>query len=135
MDAIYSTLSVRPRRALETLGLTTDAAVREAMSKPGFWLDLGGIRGCGATSIAEIQLAYKQAAPAPATALPTVAGMTLRDYFAAAALQGILAGAKRVVDDEPEVVNTPSLLHNFAAEDAYAYADAMIMEMEMGVDQ
>lgn len=43
-------------------------------------------------------------------------GMTLRDYFAAKAMQGMLA--------DPEINTEPNLL----AKVAYAYADGMIAE-------
>ena len=45
--------------------------------------------------------------------------VTLRDLFAAAALQGLLADSKR--DDKR---NTPSVFAN----DAYVYADALLKE-------
>lgn len=48
----------------------------------------------------------------PTGLLPAASGMTLRDYFAAQALQGILVGR--------------TLLHDEWAADAYAMADAML---------
>ncbi len=45
-------------------------------------------------------------------------GMTLRDYFAAAALQGLLAGRDILMEAE------------WLAADAYQFADAMIAERE-----
>lgn len=41
-------------------------------------------------------------------------GMTMRDYFAAKALQGLIAASKG------------DLRHHYGAYDAYAYADAML---------
>jgi hypothetical protein len=41
-------------------------------------------------------------------------GMTLRDYFAAKAMQGLLAADNR------------DLIHEYCAADAYRYADAML---------
>ena len=51
-------------------------------------------------------------------------GMTLRDYFAGQALAGCLAGSNRSVD------SIPLLSYGKAAEDCYAYADAMLAERE-----
>lgn len=51
----------------------------------------------------------------PAFPVGSYAGMTLRDYFAAKALQGILAGHS---DNTPDV----------SAEWAYKYADAMLAQ-------
>lgn len=48
------------------------------------------------------------------------AKLTLRDYFAACALQGNLASYSNSVDPEPED----------ASQKAYAYADAMLKERE-----
>ena len=48
-------------------------------------------------------------------------GMTLRDYFAAKALQGLLAG-------EMEIALDPSQF----CQSAYVYADAMIKERNKG---
>lgn len=47
-------------------------------------------------------------------------GMTLRDYFAGKALEGILAGIK----------NKQDIRNNYhrAADEAYGYADAMLTE-------
>lgn len=45
-------------------------------------------------------------------------GMTLRDYFAAAALQGLCATLPDMIDPKPSEV----------AKDAYQFADAMITE-------
>jgi hypothetical protein len=56
-------------------------------------------------------------------------GMTLRDYFAAAALQGILASfdvtSRRRAEVEPEI------MHRIAPA-AYLLADAMLAERERG---
>ena len=49
------------------------------------------------------------------------AGMTLRDYFAAAALQGYLAGRNSCRHENPS--NHQALI---AAEYCYRYADAML---------
>lgn len=49
-------------------------------------------------------------------------GMSLCDFFAAAALQGILASV------QPDEVGTPGIV----AKAAYAYADAMLQEREGG---
>lgn len=58
-------------------------------------------------------------------------GMTLRDYFAAAALQGILAG---VVDNQPAHMphysNGAEIDRSDFATTAYQYADAMLKERE-----
>lgn len=45
-------------------------------------------------------------------------GMTLRDYFAAAALQGLCATLPDMIDPKPSEV----------VKDAYQFADAMIAE-------
>ena len=45
-------------------------------------------------------------------------GMTLRDYFAAATLQGLCATLPDMIDPKPSEV----------AKDAYQFADAMITE-------
>lgn len=58
-----------------------------------------------------------QAFPVPPdTSTPVIKGMSLRDYFAAAALNGMIASQRICVD------------HADAARDAYCYADAMITE-------
>jgi hypothetical protein len=56
-------------------------------------------------------------------------GMTLRDYFAAAALQGIYASA---TDLRRMSESQRSLLHIHAATAAYITADAMLAERERG---
>ena len=61
-------------------------------------------------------------------------GMSLRDYFAAAALKGMCAGLTRFCEDEPAksagiIVNRP----NDLSEIAYTYADAMLEERKKGV--
>lgn len=61
----------------------------------------------------------------PAThRLPEESGMTLRDYFAAAALQGLLAN-----NDEPELPEDVHM-HDYVAANAYEYADSMLKERE-----
>lgn len=49
-------------------------------------------------------------------------GMTLRDYFAAASLQGMLSCPGAITDENNQLVTTAS---GFAAE-AYVQADAML---------
>lgn len=51
-------------------------------------------------------------------------GMTLRDWFAGMALQGMLA-SHDVCDSETEVIN-----FNVISELSYGYADAMLEERE-----
>lgn len=48
-------------------------------------------------------------------------GITLRDYFAAAALNGFLAGRNNLKGENPS-----NFLASTAARDCYRYADAMI---------
>lgn len=48
----------------------------------------------------------------PSHFAPAIGGMSLRDYFAAAAMQGMLANKNR----------------SFSAETCYTYADAMLKE-------
>jgi hypothetical protein len=47
-------------------------------------------------------------------------GMTLRDYFAAKAMQGMIARTNRGVEDDPSDISN----------EAYGYADAMIKARE-----
>jgi hypothetical protein len=66
----------------------------------------------------------KTSGPAfPRTQYPNETGMTLRDYFAAKALQGLLA------DPEPFEDCGEGLPMAYAYE-AYVYADAMLRERE-----
>lgn len=55
----------------------------------------------------------------PAFPVPHCLGMTLRDYFAAAALQGVISAAYECGCQAPDV-----------AKEAYDAADAMIAERE-----
>ena len=48
--------------------------------------------------------------------------MSLRDYFAAKAMQAIISGPEETMPDNPETI----------AADAYAMADAMLAERERG---
>lgn len=59
--------------------------------------------------------------------------MSLRDYFAAAALQGLLAegsGPKQPWYHDVPVVRPPGAVHLPVAHIAYMMADAMILERE-----
>ena len=58
----------------------------------------------------------------------TCFGMTLRDYFAAKALQAILRGYDVVTSFEDEEVNEPEGMPNLIAKDAYIMADAMLKQ-------
>ena len=53
-------------------------------------------------------------------------GMTLRDYFAAKAMQSILRGYDVVSSFEDEEVNDPEGMPKLIAKDAYIMADAML---------
>jgi hypothetical protein len=55
-------------------------------------------------------------------------GMTLRDYFAAAALQGMLA-----CSSEDQITNPMDWNHGHFAEAAYMQAAAMLKQREKGV--
>lgn len=64
---------------------------------------------------------------------PTInLGMTIRDYFAAAALQGMLANHKisnTSEDEDKNYIKIGSEIDTWAAsETAYSYADAMLKE-------
>lgn len=59
-------------------------------------------------------------------------GMSLRDFFAAAALTGILAGAHRV--QYKGGGSGPDANADAASSDAYGYADAMLRERNRGAD-
>lgn len=56
------------------------------------------------------------------TGLNTHDGMSLRDFFAASALQGMLANSGYHFDGQPDIGDRSHL--------AYAYADAMLAERE-----
>lgn len=53
-------------------------------------------------------------------------GMTLRDYFAAKAMQSILRGYDVVNSFEDEEVSDPEGMPHLIAKDAYVMADAMM---------
>ena len=53
-------------------------------------------------------------------------GMTLRDYFAAKAMQGLLASPRSPNVDKPDLAVTDTLVATFA----YIMADAMLKERE-----
>ena len=57
-------------------------------------------------------------------------GMTLRDYFAAKAMQSILRGYDAVSSFEDEEVNDPEGMPKLIAKDAYIMADAMLLARE-----
>ena len=57
-------------------------------------------------------------------------GMTLRDYFAAKAMQAILRGYDAVSSFEDEEVNDPEGMPKLIAKDAYIMADAMLKARE-----
>ncbi len=57
------------------------------------------------------------------TSIHATGGMTLRDYFAAKAMQGLLTQAAALSHDSPPT--------HQAARLAYIYADAMLVEREM----
>ena len=57
-------------------------------------------------------------------------GMTLRDYFAAKAMQSILRGYDTVTSFEEDEVNDPEGMPSLIAEDAYIMADAMLKARE-----
>ena len=57
-------------------------------------------------------------------------GMTLRDYFAAKAMQSILRGYDVVSSFEDEEVNDPEGMPKLIAKDAYIMADAMLLARE-----
>jgi hypothetical protein len=63
----------------------------------------------------------------PRTQWPNETGMTLRDYFAAKAMQGLLAGldreARRFIERDPEPAATMSKA-------CYSMADAMLKARE-----
>ena len=53
-------------------------------------------------------------------------GMTLRDYFAAKAMQSILRGYDTVTSFEEDEVNDPEGMPSLIAKDAYIMADSMM---------
>lgn len=53
-------------------------------------------------------------------------GMSLRDYFAAAAITGILANQPRFWDDECVTLTVEGFMNKEAAAQAYRVADQMI---------
>ena len=61
--------------------------------------------------------------------MPFAEGMTLRDYFAARAIQAILPTYKDVFDDETQSEGEPSF-PELLAKDAYIMADAMLKARE-----
>lgn len=59
-------------------------------------------------------------------------GMTLRDYFAAAALQGMLARADFCLFGDPDSPDCGEAFYGkLAATNAYAIADAMLAERQV----
>ena len=57
-------------------------------------------------------------------------GMTLRDYFAAKAMQAILRGYDVVNSFEDEEVSDPEGMPHLIAKDAYIMAEAMLKARE-----
>ena len=57
-------------------------------------------------------------------------GMTLRDYFAAKAVQAILRHYDAVTSFEEDEVNDPEGMPSLIAKDAYIMADAMLKARE-----
>ena len=62
----------------------------------------------------------------PSDAPQNFEGMTLRDYFAAKAMQSILRGYDVVNSFEDEEINDPEGMPTLIAQDAYVMADAML---------
>lgn len=58
--------------------------------------------------------------------VPSCSGMTLRDYFAAKALAGLLGSAITYSDELSHTGNSETPLDVFMAVMAYRYADAML---------
>jgi hypothetical protein len=58
------------------------------------------------------------------------AGMTMRDYFAAKAMQSILRGYDVVTSFEDEEAQDPEGMPSCIAKDAYVMADAMLKARE-----
>ena len=61
---------------------------------------------------------------------PDYQGMTLRDYFAAKAMQSILRHYDAVTSFEEDEVNDPEGMPSLIAKDAYIMADAMLKAKE-----
>jgi hypothetical protein len=67
--------------------------------------------------------------PAFPTQVASYEGMTLRDYFAAKAMQSILPSYQNVFDDETGSDDDPTF-PELLAKDAYVMADAMLKVRE-----
>ena len=67
--------------------------------------------------------------PRPGDFNPQI-GMTLRDYFAAKAMQSILRHYDAVTSFEEDEVNDPEGMPSLIAKDAYIMADAMLKARE-----
>jgi len=63
--------------------------------------------------------------PCPTISIGQHQGMTLRDYFAAKAMQSILPSYQNVFDDETGGDDDPTF-PELLAKDAYVMADAML---------
>ena len=63
----------------------------------------------------------------PVSAPAHIKGMTLRDYFAAKAMQGLLSD-KIYIDKLLNVSDTSDEFHSCFARDAFRFADAMLEE-------
>lgn len=121
-----SGLSTRAKTVLSyRLGLETLEQVAAMTSER-----LEQTRNCGATTFNEIK---KELAahglrfaddPLATPPVELAKNMALRDYFAAAALTGILSASPAF---------THKIAHDLAAEEAYTYADAMLKERERHV--
>jgi hypothetical protein len=72
---------------------------------------------------------YKQPGGAGVSVMTIVGGMTLRDYFAAKAMQSILPSYQNVFDDETGSDDDPTF-PELLAKDAYVMADAMLKVRE-----
>ena len=61
-----------------------------------------------------------------------MSNIELRDYFAAAALTGILSASTTLTEeetgDDETMSNTPAIAYSVAALEAYLYASAMLAE-------
>lgn len=134
-----SGLSTRARNVLiRRLRLETLEQVAAMTSE-----QLGETRDCGATTFNEIKeelaghgLRFADD-PLATPPMELAKNMTLRDYFAAAALTGILSASPAFTHDDDgdddSLTNTPKIAHDLAAEEAYAYADCMLKERERHV--
>jgi hypothetical protein len=87
-----------------------DEAFEEMALKQGHWQHTSGWR--------KKQIMESQAFPNPHRT--DITGMSLRDYFAAKAMQGLIVCAK----------NHGDIPHDWCAVDAYRYADAMLKARE-----